>query len=224
MGPPKDGEVLGMPRMWAPIHPKSTAAFGADQHAAASATPPASVLQAGHGASHDGHAEHATLITPQVDAAMMKVDASNAAATSMPEPGRSDPSAAPTVLPLQTSMGALDVHSSSAASAGRLAAPASAIATLQHDQPSSAHEPGWAKSFQPGPDRITEGRAGGASMQSTIQRPPVTQPVQQTLPGLEVHAPAPVWGVDSSDSEGPMPEIDSGSDMDASAETSDDDL
>ncbi|KAK9862775.1 hypothetical protein WJX84_000711 [Apatococcus fuscideae] len=74
------------------------------------------------------------------------------------------------------------------------------------------------------PRMITEGRAGGASMQSTIQRPPVTQPVQQTLPGLEVHAPAPVWGVDSSDSEGPMPEIDSGSDMDASAETSDDDL
>ena len=244
-GPPRDGELLGMPRMWKPIHPDwaqqhsgspatalpnpttapgavaatflpSAATGGAPTDAtmrAPPAVPSAAAAESPAGLQSTQRESHRLAATANhaVPAPMLETTASPAAL-----PDLHVSSAAAVAL----SKSALDAaepagtaHSLDVPTAGNgLSLDPQLILKQQHHQqqhPASEQPPSSI------PRDLISSLAANAQMEPQLLS-------NSNLPGFEGMRPSPIFGIDSSDSEGPMPEIDSGSDG-GMADSSEDD-
>ncbi len=246
-GPPRDGEVLGMPRMWDPIHPD-----WAQHHRAPAGVPtltavPTSTAALASTASPTSVAAPSALIgsaAPTLGGAMPS--AAHFGSTAGFQGGLDQPHVPPEPVRDTSSTHLMDstaalafpgdgkAQSVAALRAARqlqntISEPAVSGAPMLGDGPPSDLQPVLNQQQQQqlshqhspadSPGRSTSHLA--AASHAAGDQAQASSLGRGILPGLEGPRPAAVFGVDSSDSEGPMPEIDSGSDDDAMADSSD---
>ena len=224
-GPPKDGESLGMPRMWTPIHPDwavhedviplpaALAPISTGQSHPSSAAHPHPHSGPHSAAREDLLASDITMAEQQPADGTRAVDPLLAGGDSTQVPGLPQPQ---TVNAAASAVGTVpsalpDGLGESAEQSLRI--PAERLDPVQ-PLPSLAEGRGPIQSDQPGGNSYAGHHPAVTSQQQQQQQQQQLQQPKILLPGFEGAKNVSIFGVDSSDSEGPMPEIDSGSDDD----------
>ncbi|KAK9818712.1 hypothetical protein WJX74_000739 [Apatococcus lobatus] len=212
-GPSRDGEALGMPRMWSPIHPDWTA------HETMTAIPaaPAPIPPT-------GQPQH-TFAADNIDTGGLHNSAREAPpASGIPmtqqqpviEAHTAGNLPMPNVSSSQQDPGLVQSHSAPIASSAEVGVSFGVSADLGESVEPALRihtRPGQSESLPkaPGPTVPAQPEGPGAVQHQALPSQQLQQP-KVLLPGFEGAKNISIFGVDSSDSEGPMPEIDSGSD------------